>query len=87
MFVRGGEVCNVGVAPFIRTGCIRYAPGTAHRPFPTVSLIGGFLNRRISKTDTSVLKKTVNCQLFPVLQKTHEFIFLILFFIAHGIHL
>ena len=28
------------VIPFIRTGCIRSAPGTAHRPFPTVSLKG-----------------------------------------------
>ena len=29
------------VIPFNHTGCIRDAPGTAHRPFPTVSLVGG----------------------------------------------
>ena len=29
-----------GVVPFNRTGCICHAPGTAHRPFPTVSLVG-----------------------------------------------
>ena len=33
----------LGVVPFIRRGDIRNAPGTAHRPFPTVSLVGGFL--------------------------------------------
>ena len=32
------------VVPFIRTGCIRRVPGTAHRPFPTVSLVGGSIN-------------------------------------------
>ena len=41
----------------------RNAPGTAHRPFPTVSLIGVFSTQRISKTGTSVAQKTVNCQL------------------------
>ena len=41
-------------------------PGTAHRPFPTVSLIGGFLHRRIPKTDTSVTLITVNCPLSTV---------------------
>ena len=29
------------VVPFNRTGYICHAPGTAHRPFPTVSLVGG----------------------------------------------
>ena len=29
------------VVPFNCTGCIRKVPGTAHRPFPTVSLEGG----------------------------------------------
>ena len=42
------------VVPFIRTGYNRNVPGTAHRPFPTVSLIGSFLNQRILKTDTCV---------------------------------
>ena len=28
------------VIPFNRTGSICHAPGTAHRPFPTVSLVG-----------------------------------------------
>ena len=39
---RGGRLiaAPTGVDPFIRTGCIRNAPGTAHRPFPTVSLMG-----------------------------------------------
>ena len=32
------------VVPFIHTGCIRRIPGTAHRPFPTVSLVGGSIN-------------------------------------------
>ena len=31
------------VAPFIHTDCIRNVPGTAHRPFPTVSLTGGLV--------------------------------------------
>ena len=44
---------------------IRYVFGTAHRPFPTVSLIGAFFIQRISETNTSV-SKTVNYQiLFP----------------------
>ena len=38
--------------PFIRTGCNRHAPGMAHRPFSTVSPMGGFLNQRISKAGT-----------------------------------
>ena len=42
------------VVPFIHTGYIRNVPGTAHRPFPTVSLMGVFLNQRISKAGTSV---------------------------------
>ena len=29
-------------------------PGTAHRPFPTVSLVGVFFNQRISKAGTFV---------------------------------
>ena len=52
---------------FIHTGCFRNVSGTAHRPFPTVSLIGMCFNRRISKTDTSVPNNcqlsNVNCQL------------------------
>ena len=51
------------VVPFIHTSYIRNVPGTAHRPFPTVSLMGIFLNRRISKTGTSVAPKIVNCPL------------------------
>ena len=35
-----GMTCR-WVVPFNRTGYIRNAPGTAHRPFPTVSLVGG----------------------------------------------
>ena len=37
---RGGRqvAAPTGAIPFIHTGCIRHAPGTAHRPFPTVSL-------------------------------------------------
>ena len=38
----------MGVVPFIHTDSIRHVPGTAHRPFPTVSLNGGIFNRRIS---------------------------------------
>ena len=34
-----GMTCR-GVVPFNHTGYIRYVPGTAHRPFPTVSLVG-----------------------------------------------
>ena len=54
------------VVPFIRTGYNRSAPGTAHRPFPTVSLVGVFFNQSIPKTDTSVTPITVNCQLKPI---------------------
>ena len=32
------------VVPFNRTGYIRGVPGTAHRPFPTVSLEGGLVH-------------------------------------------
>ena len=31
------------VVPFIQTDCIRNVPGTAHRPFPMVSLTGGLV--------------------------------------------
>ena len=41
----------------------RDIPGTAHRPFPTVSLIGGFFNRHILKTGTSFVPIIVNCPL------------------------
>ena len=49
---------------FVRAGCVRNAPGTAHRPFPTVSLMGVFFNQHILKTDTSVTRSLsiVNCQ-------------------------
>ena len=60
------------VAPFIRTGYIGDVPGTAHRPFPTVSLVGVFLNRRVSKPATSVASITVNCQLKKIPQPVHE---------------
>ena len=43
-----GMTCR-GAIPFIRTGCIRSASGTARRPFPTVSLIGVLYNRSNSK--------------------------------------
>ena len=48
---------------FVRAGCVRNAPGTAHRPFPTVSLMGVFFNQQILKTDTSVTRSLsiVNC--------------------------
>ena len=90
LFNHTGCICNVAggrlpplrirreVVPFIRTGYIHSVPGTAHRPFPTVALVGVFLNKYISKTGTSVApiivncqlsivnsEKTVNCQLFP----------------------
>ena len=42
------------VVPFNPTDCIRNVPGTAHRPVPTVLLVGGFLNQRISKAETFV---------------------------------
>ena len=48
---RRGRFC---VVPFNRTSSMRNAPGTAHRPFPTVSLVGVFFNQRISKAGTSV---------------------------------
>ena len=38
-------------------------PGTAHRPFPTVSLVGAFLNQRIPKQDMFVIRIIVNCSL------------------------
>ena len=40
---RGGRqiAAPTGVIPFTCTGSIRSVPGTAHRPFPTVSLMGG----------------------------------------------
>ena len=41
------------VIPFTHTGYNCSAPGTAHRPFPTVSLMGSFLNQRILKAGTS----------------------------------
>ena len=63
---RRGRFC---VVPFNRMGCIRHVPGTAHRPFPTVSLIGLFLNRRISKTDTSIAPIIVHCPLSIVNSK------------------
>ena len=48
---RGGRLvaAPTGVMPFIRTGYIRNAPGTAHRPFPTVSLVGVFFYTTHSK--------------------------------------
>ena len=59
---RGGRLiaAPTGVTPFNHTGYIGDVPGTAHRPFPTVSLVGAFLNQRIPKQDTFV---TNNCQL------------------------
>ena len=42
------------VIPFIHTDYSRNVPGTAHRPFPTVSLVGGFFIQGISKAGTSV---------------------------------
>ena len=53
------------VVPFNRTGYIRHAPGTAHRPFPTISLIGVFLNQRVSKR-IRPSPITVNCKLSTV---------------------
>ena len=62
------------VIPFIRTGYNRKAPGTAHRPFPTVSLKGGLfqppwfksvrLLSRVAKRDRTRNAKLsiVNCQ-------------------------
>ena len=53
-FIRTGYIRNVaggrlpplrsrwGVVPFNHTGSSHYVSGTAHRPFPTVSLVGGF---------------------------------------------
>ena len=49
------------VIPFIRTGCICSAPGTAHRPFPTVSLIGSFFEPTYSKSGH--VRPSNNCQL------------------------
>ena len=49
------------VVPFNRTGYNRNAPGTAHRPFSTVSLIGAFFYPTCLKTDTFVTSE--NCQL------------------------
>ena len=59
------------VIPFNRRGYIRYAPGTAHRPFPTVSLVGlifqpaQFKNVRFlpSADKPEPPSKTQNCQL------------------------
>ena len=62
---RGGRqiAAPTGVVPFIHTGYNRNVPGTAHRPFPTVSLIGVVFNQCIFKTGTSV---PTNCQLSTV---------------------
>ena len=55
---------------FVPTGYIGGVSGTAHRPFPTVSLIGGLFIQRISKPVTSVHNNcqlsTVNCQLIQI---------------------
>ena len=61
---RGGRLiaAPTDVIPFIHMSYIRYAPGTAHRPFPTVSLTGGFLNHRIPKR-THPSPITINCPL------------------------
>ena len=62
--VAGGIIAApTGVVPFNRTGYIRGVPGTAHRPFPTVSLVGAFLNQRIPKQDMFVIRIIVNCSL------------------------
>ena len=45
------------VVPFIRTSYIRGAPGTAHRPFPTVSLKGVFFQPGYSKDVRCILLK------------------------------
>ena len=56
--VAGGKIaaptCRCEVMPFIPTGYIRCASGTAHRPFPTVSLTGPFFQPPWLKTDTFV---------------------------------
>ena len=44
-------------------------PGTAHRPFPTVSLIGVLIHKRISKTDTFVTPIIVNFSLISPKRK------------------
>ena len=74
-FNHTGYICNVaGAVPFNRTRYIRSVPGTAHRPFPTVSLIGVFLNRRIWKADTYVTKIIVHCPLSIVNSKNCQLI-------------
>ena len=69
-----GRAKGRGVIPFTRRGCIRYAPGPAHRPFPTVSLMcalvqptlfknARFLHRMSKRSHPS---KPQNCQLSTV---------------------
>ena len=82
-FSRTGCICNVAggrlpplrfrwrVLPFNRTGYIRHAPGTAHRPFPTVSLTGPFFQptwfknaRFLNRAEKrNYAPKRKNCQL------------------------
>ena len=60
---RGGRqiAAPTGVIPFNRTSSIRNVPGTAHRPFPTVSLIGVFFYKTYSKSGH--VRSPNNCQL------------------------
>ena len=71
-FPQGKLLYRIGWAPFESDGDIPGKfPGTAHRPFPTVSLMGIFFNRRSPKTfvfcslllklTTSVTPITVSC--------------------------
>ena len=65
-----GMTCR-WVVPVVRRGCIGDVSGTAHRPFPTVSLRGTFFYTTSSKKRTrpspeNCQLSTVNCQLSTV---------------------
>ena len=53
---RRGRFC---VVPFNHTGYICHAPGTAHRPFPTVSL-GGFTSAPIVPTMRNAVLRLIH---------------------------
>ena len=83
----GGSFCTVSCGTPLKFYVVisETSPGTAHRPFPTVSLMGIFFNRRSLKTfvfcsllfklTTSVTPITVNCQLSTVNDHVHCYLF------------
>ena len=87
-FIRTGCICNVagGRLPPLHAVGGRYLssarvifatpPGTAYRPFPTVSLVGGFFTQRILKNGHVRHPITVNCQLKTIVNYPPSRVFL-----------